>query len=61
MAVSKLLQLAKRVINFKALELSGTKRSAGTANLMLKAAHMLLQNRLGWTVMQSHVPAKDSR
>jgi hypothetical protein len=41
MAVFKLLQLALRVIQVKALELLGTQLSAGTVDLMLEAEQVI--------------------
>ncbi len=58
MAVRKLLKLAVRVIQVKALELLGTLLFAGTVDLMLEAAHVLCRNYLGGTVMHLHVSAK---
>ncbi len=60
MAVSKLLQLAVRVIQVKAVELLGTQLFAGTVDLMLEAAHVLCRNCLGGSVMHLHVSAKHS-
>jgi hypothetical protein len=57
----KILQLAIQVINFKALELSGSQHSADMVNLIPEAVHMLLWNCLGWTVVQLHVSAQNSR
>ena len=49
--VRKLLQLAKGVIKFKALELSGPQLFAGTIDLMPDTAQELRRNCLGVTVV----------